>query len=51
MSWRTFPQHRKLEVAEAFPSMLSQSTADEACARAVTIIEQYGKTLPAKLAR
>ena len=39
-------QHRKLEIAEAFRSILSQSTADEARARAVTVIEQYGKTCP-----
>jgi putative transposase len=39
-------QHRKLDVAEAFRSILSQSTADEARARAVTIIEQFGKTCP-----
>ena len=39
-------QHRKLELAEAFRSILSQSTADEARARAVTIIEQYGKSCP-----
>lgn len=39
-------QHRKLEVAEAFRSILNQSTADEARARAVTVIEQYGKTCP-----
>lgn len=39
-------QHRKLEIAEAFRSILSQSTADEARVHAVTIIEQYGKTCP-----
>jgi transposase-like protein len=38
--------HRKLELAEAFRSILSQSTADEARARAVTIIEEYGKSCP-----
>jgi len=37
-------QHRKLEVAEAFRSILSQSTADEARARAVVVIEQHGKS-------
>ncbi len=37
-------QHRKLEIAEAFRSILSQSTADEARARAVTVNEQYGKS-------
>jgi transposase-like protein len=36
--------HRKL--AEAFRSILSQSTADEARARAVTIIEQFAKSCP-----
>ena len=39
-------QHRKLEIAEAFRSILSQSTADEARARAVTVIEQFAKTSP-----
>ena len=39
-------QHRKLELAEAFRSILSQSTADEARARTVTIIEAYGKSCP-----
>ena len=39
-------QHRKLELAEAFRSILSQSTADEARARAVMVIEQYGKSCP-----
>jgi putative transposase len=38
--------HRKLELAEAFRSILSQSTADEARARAVTVIEEYGKSCP-----
>ncbi len=37
-------QHRKLQIAEAFRSILSQSTAGDARARAVTVIEQYGKT-------
>lgn len=37
-------QHRKLEIAEAFRSILSQSTADEARARAVAVIEQHGKS-------
>ncbi len=39
-------QHRKLELAEAFRSILSQSNADEARARAVVVIEQYGKSCP-----
>jgi putative transposase len=39
-------QHRKLEIAEAFRSILSQSTADQARERAVTVIEQYGKSCP-----
>ena len=39
-------QHRKLEIAEAFRSILSQSTADEARARAVRVIEQFAKTSP-----
>lgn len=39
-------QHRKLELAEAFRSILSQSTADEARARAVAVIEQHGKSSP-----
>jgi len=39
-------QHRKLELAEAFRSILSQSTADEARERTVTIIEQFGKSCP-----
>ena len=39
-------QHRKLEIAEAFRSILSQSTADEARARAVIVIEQFAKTSP-----
>lgn len=39
-------QHRKLELAEAFRSILSQSTADQARERAVTVIEQYGKSCP-----
>jgi len=38
--------HRKLELAEAFRSILSQSTAEEARARAVTVIEEYGKSCP-----
>ena len=38
--------HRKLELAEAFRSILSQSTADEARARAVTVIEEYAKSCP-----
>ncbi len=38
--------HRKLELAEAFRSILNQSTADEARARAVVVIEQYGKSCP-----
>jgi putative transposase len=38
--------HRKLELAEAFRSILSQSTADEARARAVTVIELFGKSCP-----
>jgi putative transposase len=39
-------QHRKLEVADGFRSILSQSTAEEARTRAVSIIEQFGKTCP-----
>ncbi len=39
-------KHRKLELAEAFRSILSQSTAEEARTRAVTVIEQYGKSCP-----
>lgn len=39
-------QHRKLEIADAFRSILNQSTADEARARAVAVIEQYGKSCP-----
>ena len=39
-------QHRKLELAEAFRSILSQSTADEARARAVVVIEQHSKSCP-----
>jgi len=35
-------QHRKLEIAEAFRSILAQSTADEARTRAVVIIDKYG---------
>ena len=37
-------QHRKLENAEAFRSILGQSTADEARARAIAVIEQHGKS-------
>lgn len=39
-------QHRKIELADAFRSILSQSTADEARTRAVAVIEQYGKSCP-----
>jgi len=35
-------EHRKLEIAEAFRSILAQSTADEARTRAVVIIDKYG---------
>jgi putative transposase len=38
--------HRKLELAEAFRSILSQSTAEEARARAGTVIEQYSQSCP-----
>ena len=38
--------HRKLELAEAFRSILAQATADEARERAVVVIEHYGKSCP-----
>ena len=40
------PQHRKLEIAAAFRSILSMETADAARLQAVKIIEQHSKANP-----
>ena len=39
------PQHRKLEIASAFRSILAQVNADAARTQAAAIIAQYGETL------
>jgi putative transposase len=39
-------QHRKLEIADAFRSILAQGNADQARAQAVAVIERYAKAAP-----